>query len=31
MTSVKRDIEAIEGNRHVRSALDTVSMLAEEE
>jgi hypothetical protein len=28
MTSVKRDIEAIEGNRHVRSALDTVSIYA---
>jgi hypothetical protein len=26
MTSVKRDIEAIEGNRHVRSALSTVSI-----
>jgi hypothetical protein len=26
MTSVKRDIEAIEGNRHVRSALATVSI-----
>jgi hypothetical protein len=28
MTSVKRDIEAIEGSRHVRSALDTVSIYA---
>jgi hypothetical protein len=26
MTSVKRDIEAIEGNRHIRSALDTVNI-----
>ena len=26
MTSVKRDIEGIEGNRHVRSALDTASI-----
>ena len=26
MTSVKRDIEAIEGSRHVRSTLDTMKI-----